>query len=281
MKRISLFVIVGLLVAGFHFVQSSAYAQRGHISDVERQRILAATVQIRLKSPLLDEVGNVMVVDNNGVWHVLETEARGLGTLVQMNDQVYVVTHDHWGELLDTAVTAQFFNANGALLVEISGAFFRNLLHYRDQGTLLLAAPPELAFLVGITGNGRTLATGSQVFLTRYQPGTAMVEVAAATVTAVTEREGIPAYLLQTADGTPVLPGDSGGGVWFEGQLAGNLWRNQETETVVVTGNSETAVSQTVTDRSVAATFSGVMEKIMPEDLVADVQIERGEGVRP
>jgi hypothetical protein len=151
----------------------------------------------------------------NGVWHVLETKARGLGTLVHMNDQVYVVTHDHWGELLDTAEMAQFFNANGVLLAEISGAFFRNLLHYRDQGTLLLQAPPELAFASGVEVNGRELATGSQVFLARYQPGTEVVEVVAAMVTAVTEREGIPAYLLQTADGTPVIPGDSGSGIWF------------------------------------------------------------------
>lgn len=108
-----------------------------------------------------------------------------------------------------------------------------------------------------------------------------MVEVVAATVTAVTEREGVPACLVQTADGTPVVPGDSGGGVWFEGQLAGNLWRNQAAETVIVSGNSETIVSQTVTDQSVAATFAGVLEKIMPADLVVNVQTEWGEGIRP
>ncbi len=178
-------------------------------------------------------------------------------------------------------MTAQFFNANGALLAEISGAFFRNLPHYRDQGTLLLQVPPALAVPFGVKGYGRTLAVGSQVFLTQYQPGTGVVEVVAATVTAVTEREGVPACLVQTADGTPVVPGDSGGGVWFEGQLAGNLWRNQAAETVIVSGNSETIVSQTVTDQSVAATFAGVLEKIMPADLVVNVQTEWGEGIRP
>ncbi|HRQ40166.1 MAG TPA: hypothetical protein PLD25_19825 [Chloroflexota bacterium] len=249
-----------------------------NISEAERERILAATVQIRLQAPLLDETGQPVLIENNGQWHSLETEARGLGTLVQMGDRVVVVTHDHWGELLETAVTAQFFNANGALLAEISGAVFRNLLHYRDQGTLLLAAPPELAFLVGVTGNGRELAVGSRVFLTRHLPGYEVVEVAVATV--VTEREGIPAYLLQTADGTAVVPGDSGGGVWYEGQLAGNLWRNQARETVATTG-ADTTISQTVTDKSVAAAFTAVMEKIQPGDLVGEVQAERGEGVRP
>lgn len=278
MKRIFLFVVIAVLVAGFYFVQSKAYAQMPNISEAERERILAATVQIRLQAPLLDETGQPVLIENNGQWHSLETEARGLGTLVQMGDRVVVVTHDHWGELLETAVTAQFFNANGALLAEISGAVFRNLLHYRDQGTLLLAAPPELAFLVGVTGNGRELAVGSRVFLTRHLPGYEVVEVAVATV--VTEREGIPAYLLQTADGTAVVPGDSGGGVWYEGQLAGNLWRNQARETVATTG-ADTTISQTVTDKSVAAAFTAVMEKIQPGDLVGEVQAERGEGVRP
>lgn len=281
MKRIFLFAIAAFLAVGFYWFKPDVYAQPAVVSEAERQRILAATVQIRLKAPLLVEAGHVVIAENNGKWRTVEVEARGLGTLVQWGGQLYVVTHDHWGELLDTAVTAQFFNANGALLAEISGAFFRNLLHYRDQGTLLLQVPPALAVPFGVKGYGRTLAVGSQVFLTRYQPGTGVVEVVAATVTAVTEREGVPAYLVQTADGTPVVPGDSGGGVWFEGQLAGNLWRNQAAETVIVSGNSETIVSQTVTDQSVAATFAGVLEKIMPADLVVNVQTEWGEGIRP
>lgn len=116
------------------------------------------------------------------------------------------------------------------------------------------------------------------MFLARQQPG---YEVVVARVTAVTEREGIPAYLLQTVDGTPVVPGDSGGGVWFEGQLVGNLWRNQAVETVPTTGGAETMMSQTVTDMSVAAAFSAVAEKIMPGELGMEVQPGRGEGVRP
>lgn len=280
MKRIFLFVTLAVLAAGFYWIEPNAYAQPGNITEAERQRILAATVQIRLRAPLQDELGQPVLTDNNGEWHTLEVEAWGLGTLVQMGDQVVVLTHDHWGELLDTAVTAQFFNANGVLLAETSGAVFRNLLHYRDQGTLLLQAPPELVVPFGVKGYGRELAADSQVFLTRYQPGTGVVEVVVARMTAVTEREGVPAYLLQTADGTPIIPGDSGGGVWFAGQLAGNLWRNQARETAATTG-ADTTISQTVTDRSVAAAFTAVMEKIQPGDLVGDVQVERGEGVRP
>ena len=29
---------------------------------------------------------------------------------------------------------------------------------------------------------------------------------------------------LITLDGQPIMKGDSGGGVWFEGRLIGNLW---------------------------------------------------------
>ncbi len=281
MKRFFLFVMVALVAVGFYWFKPDVYAQPGNLAEAERQQLLAATVQIRLHASLRDETGNAVLVENNGTWHTQEMIARGLGTLVQLDSQLFIVTHDHWGDLLATAETAQFYNANGVLLVEISGAVFRNLLHYRDQGTLLLAAPPELPLPLGVMGNGRELAVGSQVFLTRYQPGYEVVEVVVARVTAVTEREGIPAYLLQTVDGTPVVPGDSGGGVWFEGQLVGNLWRNQAVETVPTTGGAETMMSQTVTDMSVAAAFSAVAEKIMPGELGMEVQPGREEGVRP
>jgi hypothetical protein len=35
---------------------------------------------------------------------------------------------------------------------------------------------------------------------------------------------GIPVIWLVTLDGLPIVKGDSGGGVWFDGRLVANLW---------------------------------------------------------
>jgi len=34
----------------------------------------------------------------------------------------------------------------------------------------------------------------------------------------------LPAYRLRSLDGQPVIPGDSGGGIWYKGTLIGNNW---------------------------------------------------------
>ncbi len=97
MKRIFLFAIAAFLAVGFYWFKPDVYAQPAVVSEAERQRILAETVQIRLKAPLLVEAGHVVIAENNGKWRTVEVEARGLGTLVQWGGQLYVVTHDHWG----------------------------------------------------------------------------------------------------------------------------------------------------------------------------------------
>jgi hypothetical protein len=87
------------------------------------------------------------------------------------------------------------------------------------------------------------------VQIAHRQPGKRdKVEMMAAKVEAVIEYKGLPAYQLRSLDGQPVLVGDSGGGMWFEGELVGNLWA---TLTVPQTGSQE----QVVTDTSYAAIY--------------------------
>ncbi len=113
------------------------------------------------------------------------------------------------------------------MLAEIRGSAFRDLLLYKDQGTLLMAAPQELAPLFAqavVRGDSRQIVNGSMVFMTRHQAGNSLVEVVAAQVTDVMTESGPVTYDLLSLDGTPIVKGDSGGGVWSEGELVGNIW---------------------------------------------------------
>lgn len=233
---LSLLIFVAILLGGCSLNSQTAAAEPAFIEESVHQQILNATVQIKLIAPLTDAAGKAVVAESNGEWRVQNAVAAGLGTLVKENGQIVIVTHDHWGDLLLKAERVEFKNADGDLVAEINGVFLRNLIRYRDNGTLLLQAPQELTPLFGRAvekGDSRAIDTGKEVFLTRHQAGDNRVEVVLAQVTAVAATSNIPTYDLISLDGSPIIKGDSGGGVWSGGELVGNMWWTvlEETQT--------------------------------------------------
>ena len=65
------------------------------------------------------------------------------------------------------------------------------------------------------------------------------------------QKQGRPAVQLQSVDGQAIVGGDSGGGVWLDGQLTAVMW------TTVMMENSQTGAQRT-TDMSIAAVYQGV-----------------------
>jgi hypothetical protein len=59
-----------------------------------------------------------------------------------------------------------------------------------------------------------------------YRPAEARetLGVRDAQVTAISQYGGARTMQLSTVNGHPILKGDSGGGIWFEGRLVGNMW---------------------------------------------------------
>ncbi len=53
------------------------------------------------------------------------------------------------------------------------------------------------------------------------------------------EYQGQTSYILQSSEGTVVVPGNSGGGIWFDGRLVGNMWTTMIADNVK-DGSSET-----------------------------------------
>jgi hypothetical protein len=91
-----------------------------------------------------------------------------------------------------------------------------------------LNAPAD-AFREASPAEGPKLEAGDQVLVVHQKPGRGD-EVAV--MPAVIERrltfQSLPAFQLHADDGSALIPGDSGGGLWFTGYLVGELWAREE-----------------------------------------------------
>jgi hypothetical protein len=149
----------------------------------------------------------------------------GLGTLVVYGNERLIITHDHWSHLTPNLHEIEFRNAEGKLLLTLDRQSFQTLIVYRDGGTMVLRAPLALNSLVPAM-LGTTAGVGDTVWVARRDPdfGRMAVEVIPATVIMLENGASPSRMRLRNIDGGAVIPGDSGGGVWVNGMLAGNLW---------------------------------------------------------
>jgi hypothetical protein len=213
----------------FHSPTSALSKQNISVDRATQARILSATVQIRLFAPdaSAKPVGNVYP-------YVM---SQGLGTLVRSGDTYHIITHNHWS-VLEQVDFVKFYDASFKLLLEISGAAFKDLILQQDAGAMILQTPPELmnklgpptgAFQEANLAEGLKLEAGDQVLVVHQKPGQ---EDEVAVLPAVIEKRvnfrGLPAFRLHAADGSALIPGDSGGGVWYDGHLVGDLWAREE-----------------------------------------------------
>jgi hypothetical protein len=246
-------LIIAILGSGILFAPGLAIrtvlAGRGEVDDSTRQQMLAATVQIVLLAPVVDEAGQPVITNNGGDLQMQYQVGEGLGTLVNTGNELVIVTHDHWS-LLDAGLAkARFYSADDVLLAELSGAEFLGLIRSRDGGTLVLNAPAALlasGLVPAALGDSDTAGWGDLVAVVYRQPGTGELSVKQMAVTSVEDYQTRPSYALQSAEGTVVVPGNSGGGVWQDGRLVGNMWtttvfENQGDGTTRTTSQSRAA----------------------------------------
>jgi hypothetical protein len=210
-------------------VQAESVAEQP-VTPIDAPGILAASLQIyAFPANQLSENGEMVV-------------ERGLGSLIQAGSETLIITHDHWDGLEETG-KVQFLDAGGKLLVEVSGDEFRGLIRYHDGGTLLLSTPPEIRpeyqallaarsngkandpITAGQLGDAASVQVGALVTVAyRSGEGRNRVSLMPARVIEIIEMEGKAALKLQSMDGAVILPGDSGGGIWLDGRLVGNMW---------------------------------------------------------
>jgi hypothetical protein len=190
------------------------------------------------------------------------SSARGLGTLVSHRGENVIITHDHWGEVLDILAYARLWSGDGELLLEMDGESLKELIRYRDGGTMILSVPQELIPDQRPTGNrpaelgsSQGVQVGDRVLVVVRRPETPhQVEVLEALVESVEAQLGLPSLTLRRLNGKLIEPGDSGGGVWVDGRLVGNLWYRMKHRVLSEDENGATVESLRLTDLAVAAT---------------------------
>ena len=194
--------------------------------------ILGTTVQIRIYA-LIDDPADGSRLTLGEAQKLIEQNkghytACGQGTLAAASDGLRIITHDHWGDILQGADLVQFLDAWNRPLQTITGMEFVQSILYRDQGTLVLAAPAGINLIPATLGNSHQVLVGETMWVTRQkangQPG---LEVVQAVVESVQTFKGQPAWKLNLGGGSILVEGDSGGGIWHDGMLMGNVWARE------------------------------------------------------
>jgi hypothetical protein len=190
------------------------------IDPIVEEYILDRTVQIRLFAPLAaNEVGQSDHVIRSYVM------AKGLGTLVDMNGERVIVTHNHWGEMLKDAEYVTLHDADGNQLIKLGMSEFTNLIRYSDPGTLIVEAPTGLPSAIAKMSDDITMQPGEIISVARQDPANPdQVEVVQARMLRMKNYKGQSVYKLAILDNGVIVPGDSGGGIWSNGKLVGNTW---------------------------------------------------------
>lgn len=217
-------------------------AASGELHPVDEQKALTSTVQILLLAPVLDAQGRPVITNNETELQMQYQSGEGLGTVARINNELVIITHDHWTLLNDQLAKARFYNANNDLLAEMSGPEFHNLIRSRNGGTMVLVAPVELLKSSDLTaaqiGRGQSASWGDRVAVVYRNPTAWSLEVRMMVVRETVDYQNNPSYILQSSDDNIVVPGNSGGGIWYNGVLVGNMW------TTMVSDNLETGTSQ-------------------------------------
>ncbi len=150
----------------------------------------------------------------------------GLGTVVSHDGEQLIVTHNHWHLLNPELELVQFRNAQQQLLATVTGEEFFGLIRYQDQGTMILSQPVFDGSVETVSWSRvESIKKGAVVQVVhRRRDEKGGVSAVSATVEAIEGTDGIATFLLRSLDGHIIVPGDSGGGIWYEGQLVGNMW---------------------------------------------------------
>ena len=147
---------------------------------------------------------------------------RGLGTLIWMGGEQVILTHNHW-DYLEDFQRALIVNADNQLLLKLTGRQFKDLIRYRDRGTLILGAPDEIHLKPSRLSKDQNLRVGDIIDVVKRNPDDRyQAESVPAEIISIDEYHNLPVIRFRLLGGKTIRRGDSGGSVWFQGRLLGN-----------------------------------------------------------
>ncbi|HSG18037.1 MAG TPA: hypothetical protein VLE70_17205 [Anaerolineae bacterium] len=228
---LSLVAIVILPAIAFFpdLVAEITLAQEVEIDQAARQRILEVTIKIRMIS--LTEPGNNQFAGDNGGSPQDEIMfGYGLGTLAKINGETVIITHDHWNLLSDPQTVILISSLVDDMKLVISRNEFVNRIRYRDGGTMIVDAPAQLAARSSLApelaaAGELAVQPGDNLYIVHRQlEVNDALTVEPVALKSVDKSEAPSSLTLQSINGIAVGPGNSGGGVWHDGQLVANIW---------------------------------------------------------
>jgi hypothetical protein len=216
------------------------------IDEATRQAVLNATVKITFLAPKVDENGQVKMNEVNGEKQIAYTGGTSLGTVVNRNGEIIIVTHDHWKLMDNPQAIVELANAQGELLLTLTGPEFGALISHRDGGTTILNMPASIAGqFQAANSDSAAPVERNDVLTIAYRNQDDTISVSAVVVSKIAEFGGLPLVELTSVDGEIVHTGNSGGGVWASGHLVANMWA-----TILVQANGSDDVQATEQSRA-------------------------------
>jgi hypothetical protein len=247
-------LVMAIVLLGVQPIWKGAKAESSLYSGGNQEQLLGASVQISMS------VSRPTGKPNSN--EVIVTSAFGLGSLIRRQGEAVIITHNHWGELLQDRSQVEIRDAGNGLLLSLTGLEFKALVRSQDEGTLIISAPASLVAPsskkgagagVQEAGNAQEVKPGDVVQVAyRKSGGFNQIELLEAEVTSIGTYKGFSTFNLRSTSGQPVKPGDSGGGIWYNGRLVGNLWGTLMKGNVVAVGDGQ-PTNQKFTDLSFGA----------------------------
>lgn len=184
--------------------------------------LLGRTVQIRIYTSLPTTPLDYKKLESDPGKYLL---TGGLGSVVIWQGEYVIVTHNHWGNEIEQAEYVQFLDWKGKLLRTLVRDKFMNLILYSDPGTLVMYDPTATWVSKGHLGDHRSVAAGDIVTIAHQDLIIlSQVELIQAIVMDQHQENGRSVIGVQVMGDEMIVSGDSGGGVWLEGELIGNIW---------------------------------------------------------
>jgi hypothetical protein len=251
-------ILSSVFVFGTGITSGALHAQDYHIDEDTKQYILDATVRITIFAPVLDARGNPKISEVNGTMQMQTTIGEGLGTLVRTGEETLIITHDHWSMLTVKLYKVQFHSVNNELLLELDRSRLFSLYRYRDGGTLIFEAPDQLSAqmsAVELAGEDIVLRNDDTLLVAYWKlDSSEPVSVEPVVVESTEPYKELASIKMRTINGNVVAHGNSGGGVFLNGRLVGNMW-----ETIVlrhlVDGEDSGVTSPTDLSRAAQLTY--------------------------
>lgn len=231
--------LISILIAIVKIVFPSIGSEAQTVTQIENkpldpgiaEHILQTSIQITMLKQVSEKIEDQDGADSyGGMQQKVFRGSSGLGTLVSHGEETLLISHDHWSSFNNNTIPDKvlFHDAKGSLLLEMSGTDLLALVLFHDGGTLILKAPNKLAartFVTADMGSFENLTPGDIVYVVHHSAEQEeQLSIVAAELLEQEMKNGVSVLSLRSLNGQSIEPGDSGGGIWFNGKLAGNMW---------------------------------------------------------